>query len=78
MWVDEELARMLERMNVACALMGLESGNDEVLSYLKGGHFFVSDAYGAIAILRKNGIAVNGSFIIGFAQGNPSTDDGYV
>ena len=63
--VDEELAVLLKRMNVVCTLMGLESGNDEILSYLKGGNVSVADAYKAIAVLRKHGIAVNASFIIG-------------
>jgi len=63
--VNEELAMLLNRMNVVCILMGLESGNDEILSYLKGGNVLVADAYKAIAILRKHGIVVNASFIIG-------------
>jgi len=63
--VDEELAKLLKRMKVVCALLGLESGNDEILSYLKGDNVSVSDAFKAVAILRKHGIAVNASFIIG-------------
>jgi len=48
--------------------MGLESGSDKILKYLKGGNVSVADNKKSIAILKKYGIAANASFIIGSPQ----------
>jgi radical SAM superfamily enzyme YgiQ (UPF0313 family) len=52
-------------MGVNSVGMGLESGNERTLKYLKGGNVTVADNLNAIKILHKHGIAANASFIIG-------------
>jgi radical SAM superfamily enzyme YgiQ (UPF0313 family) len=63
--VDAELADLLARLGVISVGMGLESGDDEVLSYLKGGTVSVAHNRSAIEFLKNAGIAANGSFVIG-------------
>jgi radical SAM superfamily enzyme YgiQ (UPF0313 family) len=63
--LDEELASLLDRMGVTYASMGLDSGNDEVLSYLKGQGVTVADSYRAVSLFKKRGILTYASFIIG-------------
>jgi radical SAM superfamily enzyme YgiQ (UPF0313 family) len=63
--LNEEVVRLLKAMNVVSVGMGLESGNDRVLRYLKGGNISVSDNRMAIANLRRQRIAANASFVIG-------------
>jgi anaerobic magnesium-protoporphyrin IX monomethyl ester cyclase len=66
--VNDEVAKLLKRMRVASVGMGLESGSDKTLNYLKGGNISVADNSRAIAILNKYGIAANASFVIGSPQ----------
>lgn len=63
--VDKELAGLLARLGVVSVGMGLESGDEETLKYLKGGSVSVGHNYRAITVLKQAGIAVNGSFVIG-------------
>ena len=63
--VDDELARLLAKMGVVSVGMGLESGDDEILRFLKGKSAGVTENIRAINILKKAKIAVNGSFVIG-------------
>lgn len=63
--VDEELVILLKEMGVVSVGMGLESGNEEVLRYLKGGSVSVRHNFKAVKLLREAGIAANGSFVIG-------------
>lgn len=63
--VDKELAGLLKEMGVVSVGMGLESGSEEVLKYLKGGSVSVANNYKAVKLLKESGIAVNGSFVIG-------------
>lgn len=63
--VDEELVEILSEMRVVSVGMGLESGNEKVLRYLKGGTVSVKHNYKAIKLLKEGGIAANGSFVIG-------------
>jgi len=63
--IDEYVVRLLEKMNVVSVGMGLESGNDRVLHYLKGNNGSVSDNQKAIFTLQRHGIAANASFVIG-------------
>jgi len=63
--VTEETARLLSEMGVTSVGMGLESGNEKTLRYLKGGSVSVADNYAAIKNLQKYGIAANASFVIG-------------
>lgn len=63
--VDEELVDLLKQLGVVSVGMGLESGNEEVLKYLKGGSVSVKHNYKAVKLLKEAGIAANGSFVIG-------------
>jgi magnesium-protoporphyrin IX monomethyl ester (oxidative) cyclase len=63
--VDAELAGLLSRMGVVSVGMGLESGDEDVLRYLKGGNISLEHNRRAVRELKKVGIAVGGSFIIG-------------
>lgn len=63
--VNEEISGLLKELNVDIVNMGLESGNDRVLTYLKGGSVTVQDNKDAIECLKKCGLEVSASFIIG-------------
>lgn len=63
--VDDEVARLLKEMNVVSVGLGLESGNDRVLTSLKGSSVTVRQNKKAIETLKKYKIAVNASFVIG-------------
>jgi anaerobic magnesium-protoporphyrin IX monomethyl ester cyclase len=63
--ISEDVAQTLKEMNVVSVGMGLESGSDKTLAYLKGKAFSVKKNIQAIEILRKHGICANASFIIG-------------
>ena len=63
--ITDHTAQILSSMHVTSVGMGLESGNERTLRYLKGGSVSVEDNYNAVKILHKYGIAANASFIIG-------------
>lgn len=63
--VTNDMASALKRMGFASIGIGLESGCERTLAYLKGGNVGVEDNERAIATLRAQGIKVYGSFIIG-------------
>ncbi|MFC1461292.1 B12-binding domain-containing radical SAM protein [Verrucomicrobiota bacterium] len=62
--VTPEVVEILKSMNVVSVGMGLESGNDRVLGYLKG-NVSVRDNSRAIKLLKDAGIQANASFVIG-------------
>lgn len=63
--LNEDTVRLLREMGCASVGMGLESGNEEILRYLKGDRISLSDHIRAIELLRKYDIEVAGSFVIG-------------
>jgi len=63
--ITDEVAKLLKEMRIFSVGMGLESGNDKILKYLKGDNISVADNKKAINILRKYGIVANASFVIG-------------
>ncbi len=63
--LTEEVVRLLSEMNVVSVGMGLESGNERVLHYLKGEKISVAHSRAAIKVLKKYRIAANASFVIG-------------
>lgn len=63
--LTEEVVRLLKDMNVVSIGMGLESGNERILHYLKGKNISVEDNRAAIRLLKKYQIAANASFVIG-------------
>ncbi|MBF0567058.1 MAG: radical SAM protein [Nitrospirae bacterium] len=62
--VTPDVVKALKAMNVVSVGMGLESGCDRTLKYLKG-HVTVNDNTQAINILKDAGIQANASFVIG-------------
>jgi radical SAM superfamily enzyme YgiQ (UPF0313 family) len=62
--VQPDKVEALKLMNVVSVGMGLESGAERILKYLKGG-CSVEDNYEAINMFKDVGIQVNASFIIG-------------
>lgn len=63
--IDEEVAHLLRKMNVFTVGMGLESGNQESLDYLKAGKATVAQNEKAIELLVRAGINPTATFIIG-------------
>lgn len=63
--VNDELCRLLKDINVKSVSMGLESGSEKVLSFLKGKGITVEDNKRAIVMLKKHGFRVLGSLIFG-------------
>lgn len=63
--ISEDMARMLKEMNFVSVSMGLESGNQEVLTRLKGRAFKVEVNEQAVRTLHRHGIHPHASFIIG-------------
>ena len=63
--ISEETAELMKRMNIVTVAMGLESGNDGILKYLKGDAFSVEKNASAVRTLHKHGIHAHGSFVIG-------------
>ncbi|MBF0408511.1 MAG: B12-binding domain-containing radical SAM protein [Candidatus Riflebacteria bacterium] len=63
--VDKELAALMNEMGIVSVGMGLESGNDATLKYLKTGNVTVEQNFEAVSILKDAGIFANASFVIG-------------
>jgi radical SAM superfamily enzyme YgiQ (UPF0313 family) len=63
--ITDDTARMLKEMNFVSVSMGLESGNQEVLTRLKGTAFKVDINENAVHTLHRHGIHPHASFIIG-------------
>jgi radical SAM superfamily enzyme YgiQ (UPF0313 family) len=63
--VTAEVVKGLKRMGVGSVEMGLESGNQRVLTLLKGKGISIQQNREAVRLLRANGIMPNASFIIG-------------
>ncbi|MDD5679505.1 MAG: radical SAM protein [Kiritimatiellae bacterium] len=63
--VNHDLAAMLVRLGVKYVTMGLESGDEQTLRYLKGDNVTVAQNRDAIRILREHGLRTNAYIIIG-------------
>jgi anaerobic magnesium-protoporphyrin IX monomethyl ester cyclase len=63
--ITDDTARMLKEMNFVSVSMGLESGNQEVLTRLKGKAFKVDINENAVHTLHRHGIHPHASFILG-------------
>lgn len=63
--VTDELADTFRRMNVTTVGMGIESGCQKTLDYLKSGGATVGDNARAIATLRRHGLTPSCTFIVG-------------
>lgn len=63
--VTVELARTLKSLGVVSVGLGLESGDEETLRFLKTGNVTVEQNHQAINIIKNEGIFANASFVIG-------------
>jgi anaerobic magnesium-protoporphyrin IX monomethyl ester cyclase len=63
--ITPEVVRDLKDMNVVAVVLGLESGSDRVLRYLKGGGVTVEDNRRAVDLLKDARIQTSADFIIG-------------
>jgi radical SAM superfamily enzyme YgiQ (UPF0313 family) len=72
--VNEETMALLKELGIEGVGLGLESGNDRTLKYLKGSGASVSQNEKAVATIKKHGIRVFGSFVIG----SPSEEKGEI
>lgn len=63
--VNEKILGLLRDMGVRMLNLGLESGCEETLSYLKAGNVTVQDNRNAVRLIKSYGMLVGGSFIIG-------------
>lgn len=63
--VSEELMQLLKKMGVVKVSLGLESGSERILQYLKGGDVSVEQNRRAVAIANKYGIGCYCCFMIG-------------
>lgn len=63
--VNDQTISLLKEMGLKKLGMGLESGSEETLKYLKGSNINVKGNSAAIEIIRRHGIGVHCSFIIG-------------
>jgi radical SAM superfamily enzyme YgiQ (UPF0313 family) len=66
--VTDELISLLKEMNVKSVGMGLESGSPGSLKYLKGDNICINDHINAVKTVRKFGMKLHTSFIIGSPQ----------
>ena len=66
--IDKEMVQLLKNMGVKSIGLGLESGSPKILEYLKGSSVTVEDGIKAINTIKKFGIKVYASFIIGSPQ----------
>jgi len=63
--LDKDTVKLLKKIGVRNVAMGLESGNDEILKYLKGPKAHVKDNLKAIKLLNDYNINVVASFVYG-------------
>jgi anaerobic magnesium-protoporphyrin IX monomethyl ester cyclase len=63
--VSPEIVHTLKQMGVKSIGVGMESGTERILQYLKGSGAHVSYNASAIEMIRSAGLSVHGSFIIG-------------
>jgi anaerobic magnesium-protoporphyrin IX monomethyl ester cyclase len=62
---DEDVFRAMKDAGCVNIRIGLESGSDKILKFLKKGQATVEKNYRAVALAKKAGLHVFGSFIIG-------------
>jgi radical SAM superfamily enzyme YgiQ (UPF0313 family) len=63
--IDEEIVLLLKKMNVTVVSLGIESGSQKTLDFLKCGTSSVQKNMEAVELLHKTGIFTYGFFIIG-------------
>ena len=63
--INEEMCKLLKRINACYIFFGLESGSEKILNYLKRGTVTVEQGKKAMKMCKEHGFIVNGYFMIG-------------
>lgn len=63
--VNDKILTLLREMGVKMLNLGLESGCEETLAFLKAGNVTIENNINAVRMIRSYGMLVGGSFIIG-------------
>ena len=63
--IDQDIVRKLKKSGCVLIRIGMESGSEKVLKFLKRGTITVKQIKSAIMVCRKEGMPYFGSFIIG-------------
>ncbi len=63
--IDDEMMKLLKRLNVASVVFGLESGSERMLRYYKKGAVTVADNYRALKLCKQHGMRTMATMIIG-------------
>ncbi|HEX77695.1 MAG TPA: B12-binding domain-containing radical SAM protein [Dehalococcoidia bacterium] len=63
--IDEKLLALLKRLNVVQMALGIESGSERVLNYLKRGSVTAEQNRNAVHLAKKYGIGIYGQFMMG-------------
>lgn len=63
--INEEILTLLKKMKTKTVMMGLESGNNRVLQYLKGKNVTLEDNERAVKLIKKFGFDVVATFVMG-------------
>ncbi len=63
--IDNEMCKILKKINVTSIDFGLESGSEKILRYLKKGTVTVKDNYRALSLCKKHGMRTIGTLIMG-------------
>lgn len=63
--IDDEIAALMKKMNVVAVNLGLESGSEQTLAFLKGNSVSVETNAKAVETLHRHGINTHGTFVIG-------------
>lgn len=66
-YISQEIINILKNYTVSCVELGIQTMNDEVLTYLKRGHT-VFDTVQATKLLRENNIPFVGQMMIGLPK----------
>lgn len=69
--IDETVLELLKAMNVTNIFMGIESGSQKVLNFLKNLTISVAEMQNAIDLCHRYTIQIEGSFIIGSPMEKP-------
>lgn len=66
-YINEEIVKILKKYTITYVELGIQSMNDEVLSYIKRGHTS-NDTVNAIQVLNKNKIPFVGQMMVGLPK----------
>jgi len=62
---DEEIAKLLKKMNVKTIIFGFETGSQRLLTFLKGEGITIEDSINAIKLSKKYKLNPGGFFMLG-------------